>query len=45
MKKKTALAWASLLILLTVEGCGTVRGIGEDIQSLGSVLKRAASGS
>jgi predicted small secreted protein len=44
MKKKTLLLWASLLVVLTLEGCATVRGIGEDIQSLGRALKRAVSG-
>jgi len=45
MKKKSVFVWASLLVFLAVEGCGTVRGLGEDIQSLGRALKRAASGS
>jgi predicted small secreted protein len=44
MKKKTLLLWALLLIVLALEGCATLRGIGEDIQSLGRALKRAVSG-
>lgn len=44
MKKKTLLLWASLLLVLALEGCATVHGIGEDIQSLGRALKRAVSG-
>jgi predicted small secreted protein len=44
MKKKTLLLWASLLVALALEGCATVRGMGEDIQSLGRVIKRAVSG-
>ena len=44
MKNKTLLFWALLLIVLTLEGCATLRGIGEDIQSLGRALKRAVSG-
>jgi len=44
MKKKTLLLWASLLVVLTLEGCATLRGMGEDIQSLGRALKRAVSG-
>jgi len=44
MKKKTLLLWALLLVVLALEGCATLRGIGEDIQSLGRALKRAVSG-
>jgi predicted small secreted protein len=44
MKNKTLLLWASLLVVLALEGCATVRGMGEDIQSLGRAMKRAASG-
>jgi predicted small secreted protein len=44
MKKKTLLLWASLLVVLALEGFATLRGIGEDIQSLGRALKRAVSG-
>jgi len=44
MKKKTLLLGAVLLIVLASEGCATVRGMGEDIQSLGRALKRAVSG-
>jgi predicted small secreted protein len=44
MKNKTLLLWSSLLIVLALEGCATVRGVGEDIQSLGRAIKRAVSG-
>jgi len=44
MKNKTLLLWASLLVVLALEGCGTVRGMGEDIQNLGRAMKRAVSG-
>jgi predicted small secreted protein len=43
MKKKTLLFWVSVLIALAVEGCATVRGMGEDLQSLGRAIKRAVS--
>jgi predicted small secreted protein len=42
MKKKTLLLLL-LLFVLALEGCATMRGLGEDIQNLGRVLKRAAS--
>jgi predicted small secreted protein len=45
MKKKRLLLSALLLVVLAlVEGCATIRGMGEDIQSLGRALKRAVSG-
>lgn len=44
MKKKALLFWVSVLIALAVEGCATLRGMGEDLQSLGRALKRAVSG-
>jgi predicted small secreted protein len=44
MKKKTLLLSAFLLVVVVSEGCATIRGIGEDIQSLGRALKRAVSG-
>jgi len=43
MKKKTLILWVSLLVVLALEGCATIQGMGEDIQSLGRVLKRAVS--
>jgi predicted small secreted protein len=43
MKKRTFLLWAFLLVVLTLEGCATIRGLGEDIQRLGRALKRAVS--
>jgi predicted small secreted protein len=42
MKKTTLLLWL-LVAVLTLEGCATIRGIGEDIQSLGRALKRVVS--
>jgi predicted small secreted protein len=44
MKKRTLLLSALLLIVLALEGCATIRGLGEDIQSFGRALKRAVSG-
>jgi predicted small secreted protein len=44
MKNKTLLLLASLLVVLALEGCATVRGMGEDIQNLGRAMKRAVSG-
>ncbi len=44
MKKKTLFLSALLLFVLALEGCATISGIGEDIQSLGRALKRAVSG-
>jgi len=32
------------LVFLALEGCATVRGMGEDIQNLGIAMKRAVSG-
>jgi len=44
MKKKTLFLSALLLVVLALEGCATINGIGEDIQNLGRALKRAVSG-
>jgi predicted small secreted protein len=44
MEKNALLLSALLSIIFAVEGCGTVRGIGEDIQSLGRTIKRSVSG-
>jgi predicted small secreted protein len=44
MKMKILLLWTLLLVVLALEGCATVRGMGEDIQSLGRAVKRAVSG-
>ena len=35
MKKKMLRLWALLLVVFAVEGCATLRGMGEDIQNLG----------
>jgi predicted small secreted protein len=45
MKRKTLPLWALLLAVLTLEGCATTRGIGEDLQGLGRALKKAVSAS
>ena len=44
MKKKRLVLWSLLLIVLASEGCATIRGMGEDIQSIGRGVKRAVSG-
>jgi len=44
MKKKALLLWVLLLFVVGLEGCATIRGMGEDIQSLGRAVKRAVSG-
>jgi predicted small secreted protein len=43
MKKKKLLLWLLPFVVVVVEGCATVRGLGEDIQNLGRALKRAVS--
>jgi predicted small secreted protein len=43
VKKKNLLLWMFLLIIIALEGCATLRGIGEDIQNLGRGLKRTVS--
>ena len=43
MKKKRLLLCSLLLVILASEGCATIRGMGEDIQSLGRAVKRAVS--
>jgi predicted small secreted protein len=43
MKRKLLLLWALPLVVFALEGCATLRGIGEDIQNLGRGLKRAIS--
>ncbi|HEX2227021.1 MAG TPA: entericidin A/B family lipoprotein [Candidatus Binatia bacterium] len=45
MKAKAVLLCKLILAVLALEGCATVRGIGEDIQSLGRAIKRTVSGS
>jgi len=44
VKKKRLLLWALLLAVLASEGCATIRGMGEDIQTIGRGVKRAVSG-
>ena len=42
MKKKILLL-SALFLVVVLEGCATLRGIGEDIQNLGRGLKRVVS--
>jgi predicted small secreted protein len=44
MKKKRLLLWSLLLVFLASEGCATIRGMGDDIQSIGRAVKRTVSG-
>jgi predicted small secreted protein len=44
MKRKRLLIWTLLLVVLASEGCATIRGMGEDIQSIGRAVKRSVSG-
>jgi entericidin A len=41
--KKTLLAVVSLLLLMSLSGCNTFRGFGEDVQHLGGAISRTAS--
>ncbi|CAI1154564.1 entericidin A [Serratia quinivorans] len=41
--KKTLLAVISLLLLMSLSGCNTFRGFGEDVQHLGGAISRTAS--
>ncbi|WP_114192046.1 entericidin A/B family lipoprotein [Edaphovirga cremea] len=43
MLKKAILIVVSMLMLLSLSGCNTARGFGEDIQHLGGVISRGAS--
>ncbi|AEF43508.1 Entericidin EcnAB [Serratia sp. AS12] len=43
MMKKTLLAVISLLLLVSLSGCNTFRGFGEDVQHLGGAISRTAS--
>jgi predicted small secreted protein len=43
MKRKMLLAGALLLVVFVLEGCATLRGMGEDIQNLGRGLKKTIS--
>ena len=44
MKKKKLLLWSLLLFMFASEGCATIRGMGDDIQSIGRAVKRTVSG-
>jgi predicted small secreted protein len=44
VKKKTFRLLALLSVIFALQGCATVQGIGEDIQSLGRAMKKAVSG-
>ncbi|AVJ15926.1 MULTISPECIES: entericidin A/B family lipoprotein [Serratia] len=43
MMKKTLLAVISLTLLLSLSGCNTFRGFGQDVQHLGGAISRGAS--
>lgn len=43
MIKKALLVVVSLLILMSLSGCNTFRGFGEDVQHLGGAISRTAS--
>jgi predicted small secreted protein len=43
MKRKMLLLCGLFLVVFVLEGCATLRGIGEDIQNLGRGLKRTIS--
>ena len=43
MKQKRLLVWALLFVVLASEGYATVRGMGEDIQSIGRPVKKQSS--
>jgi predicted small secreted protein len=43
MKRKMLFLSALLLVVFSLEGCATLRGMGEDIQNLGRGLKRTVS--
>jgi predicted small secreted protein len=44
MKKNRLLLWSLLLVVFASEGCATIRGMGDDIQSIGRAVKRTVSG-
>ncbi|WP_431224090.1 entericidin A/B family lipoprotein [Serratia sp. L9] len=41
--KKTLLALITMLLLMSLSGCNTFRGFGEDVQHLGGAISRGAS--
>jgi predicted small secreted protein len=43
MEKKRLIVWVLFLVVLTSAGCATIRGMGEDIQSIGRAVKKAVS--
>ena len=42
MKKATLALFAALLAALTLAGCNTVHGLGQDVQAGGRAIERAA---
>jgi predicted small secreted protein len=44
MVKKKLLLWTLLFVVLASVGCATIRGMGDDIQSIGRAVKRTVSG-
>ena len=43
MKKTTLAFFAALLAALSLAGCNTVQGIGQDVQAGGRAIERAGS--
>ncbi len=43
MMKRTLTIILTIVVASLLSGCNTARGMGEDIQSLGHVISRAAS--
>jgi predicted small secreted protein len=44
LKEKTFRLITLFSLICVLQGCATVQGMGEDIQSLGRAMKRAVSG-
>jgi len=42
MTKTTVLALLAVMVILSVTGCNTVRGVGKDIKKGGEAIERAA---
>jgi len=41
--RRLPLILAALLLLVTLAGCATVRGMGEDIENLGKAMKKSTT--
>lgn len=42
MMKKTVLTLLAVMVVLSVTGCNTLRGVGKDIKKGGEAIERAA---